>query len=136
MMEGEVWALDLLPVVQKQPAGKAGRPDTFSDDQLRLLVELREVRRMQWGKIAEVMNRPLKSCHRRYAQIVAERRADAEPHSLSAAAPSRKPRLHEELGIRTFTVVKKATITCPRDGGFAQFEKTMLITLSAGIALR
>jgi hypothetical protein len=65
----DVWAINLLPVVKKQPEGKAGAPGTWSDEQLRLLVELRDVRRKEWGEIARALNRPLSSCHRRYEAI-------------------------------------------------------------------
>jgi hypothetical protein len=121
----DVWAINLLPVVKKQPEGKAGAPGTWSDEQLRLLVELRDVRRKEWGEIARALNRPLSSCHRRY-EAITRYREPSEPKSLSAATPRRKPRFHEELGIKSYSV----WTTVVDAGGKITTKK---ITLSAGI---
>jgi hypothetical protein len=89
------------------------------------LVELREVHRKEWGEIGRLLERPLKSCHRRYAAIVAAR-APIEPKPLSAA-PAKPRRFHEEMGIRTCVVWKHSpNVTNP--------DRMVPITLSAGIA--
>jgi hypothetical protein len=105
-MTDGVWALDLLPVVARErPAGKPGNLDTWSEEQLAALVRLREVEHKQWGMIALILQRPLKSCHRRYTAIVAAREP-AKPKPLSSDAPRRRQRLHEDMGIRSYQIQK------------------------------
>lgn len=122
----DVWAIDLLPVVCKQAKGKAGAPSTWSEEQLRMLVHLREDRRKEWGEIARTLMRPLSSCHGKYSAIV-RAREPIEPKPLSAATPRRKSRFHEELGIQTFCVSKTVVDASGR-------ITVKRITLSAGIA--
>lgn len=126
-----VWAIDLLPVVCKQPKGKAGRNITFSEEQDRLLIELREggkngAGKKEWSEIARVLSRPIATVHGRYAWLIKQRTPhQCEPKSLSAAAPRRPRRLHEDLGIKTCVV---QVVRIDSFGSIRQIP----ITLSAG----
>jgi hypothetical protein len=122
----DVWAIDLLPVVRKQANGKAGAPNTWSEEQLRALVYLRDVRRKEWGEIARALKRPLSSCHRKYEAIVRDRQP-VQANALSADAPKRRIRFHEELGIQTYRVCSTVVDASGR-------ITVKQITLSAGIS--
>lgn len=126
----DVWAIDLLPVVQQRKPQRPGPSDTWTEDQLALLVDLRENKRKEWGEIGRALQRPLKSCHRRYAAIVRNRQPLTEPAPapLSADAPCRRRSLHEEMGLRTFSVSK----TMVQGVRIRRIE----VTLSAGFARR
>lgn len=132
MTELDVMAIDVLPVVSRsREPGKPGNSDTWSDEQLARLVELRErpYRPVEWSEIARHLNRPLSSCHRRYAAILRSRQPveAPAPKPLSAAVPRKRSRLHEELGIKTYSVY--ATVVDAR--GNITSKK---VTLSAGIS--
>jgi hypothetical protein len=129
MTELDVMAIDVLPVVSNsRKPGKPGISDTWSADQLKLLVHLREKARKNWAEVAHILKRPLSTCHRRYAALVRDR-APVEsptPKPLSAATPRKRLRLYEELGIKTYSVY--ATVVDAR--GNITSKK---VTLSAGL---
>jgi hypothetical protein len=131
-MTSEVWAIDLLPVVRKKAPGVPGPARTFSDAQITLIIHMREKLHKEWGEIARAVNRPLPSVHRQYKRVVAERKVpEPTPASLSAAVPHKPNRLHEELGIRTYTIERNALDNAGKAWGDV---KRLTITLSAGIA--
>lgn len=127
----DVWALKLLPVIKKKAPGIPGVPSRFTAEQDAVIVDMREQRQKEWGEIARAVNRPLSSVHQRYRKIVAGRpQAEPVPVALSAAVPEAPARLHEELGIRTYTVEHDVVDGAGRKGSVT---RRVSITLSAGI---
>jgi GcrA cell cycle regulator len=121
-MSTDVWALDLLPVVAERKAGMIGRLDTFSEDQLKLIVDMRDGGE-KWEAIGLALNRPWKSCQRRYFKVVEKRgELPAQPRPATRAVH----KLSEELGIGS-TIVWQAQI-----GSFGNVNKVP-ITLSSGM---
>lgn len=94
--------------------------DTWSDDDLDLLVFKRGKERKKWSVIASEMNRPLGTCFHRYNKIMQE----SEP--APSIVPEPKPRklsLHEELGIKTF-VHRQAILFDPHGSKGRNWERT------------
>jgi GcrA cell cycle regulator len=116
----DAWALGLLPATRRP--GQVGRVDTFSDEELRAIVEMRNDG-FKWEAIGRAVNRPWKSCQRRYFLIqTSEPMAEPEP----TPEPAKVDRLSEELGISTTTVWQAAI------GSFGNVSKVP-ITLSMGV---
>ncbi len=131
MYVDDVFTVDLVPAVRVRRPGVTGLSDSWTEDQIKLLVHLRKERRLNWHAVAKALQRPWKSCQRKYRAMKQEPDEAPEPKPLSADAP--KPhRLHEELGIQTYTVTRSTQISVPRVGNFTYIDKVMSITLSAG----
>ena len=131
MYVDDVFVVDLVPVVREKMPGKPGPADTWSDEQIALLKHLKTGKGFQWPTIGRMMQRPWKSCQRKWRALAIEPTPEPEPKALSADAPQ-PHRLHEELGIRTYTVSRTTQISVPRVGGFTYVDKVLSITLSGG----
>jgi hypothetical protein len=99
----DAWALGLLPAIRRP--GQVGRVDTFSDEELRAIVEMRNDGH-KWEAIGRTVNRPWKSCQRRYFLIKAKRAYGRA--GTNSGAGEESTRLSEELGISTTTVWQAA----------------------------
>lgn len=86
------------------------RLSLWSEADLELLVEKREIEGKKWHVIAAEMSRPLGTCSDRYYRIVRAR----EPAPSIIPEP-RKPSLHEEMGIET-QVYRVPVLDDPRLG--------------------
>jgi hypothetical protein len=122
----DVWALGLVTSVQEIKPTRPGREDTFTPEQLSMIVDMRD-HGDPWELIGRRMKRSWKSCQRRYFAIKQKiGKTEPAPRELSAAAA--KPyRLHEELGIQTYRVM----VTVIDARGNIRLKN---VTLSAGFS--
>jgi hypothetical protein len=74
--------------------------DLWSQADIDVLVQKREVEKKKFSEIALEMGRPEGSCWRRYTQIVAAR--EPAPSIVPEPRPRRVP-FHRQLGIETYT---------------------------------